>query len=387
MRLASRMARLGTENAFEVLAQVRALEADGRDIVHLEIGEPDFDTAVHIRDAAKAALDAGYTHYSPAPGLMELREAVARHQTERQGYEVDASNVVVVPGAKPTMFFVITALVNEGEEAIYPNPGFPIYESMINFVGGKAVPLQLNEESGFNADIDDLRSKANENTKLIVLVSPSNPCGSVIPPEDLEQIAQIAVDVDAFVLSDEVYKDFYYEGEHHSISRFPGMRERTIILDGFSKSYAMTGWRLGYSVLPDFLVEPLSRLVINAVSCTAGFTQMAGVAALDGPQAPVREMVAEFARRREVIVEGLNSIDGITCQAPQGAFYVFPNIRGTGMSSEEFTSGALHEAGVAVLSGAAFGEFGEGYLRLSFANSRENIQEAIRRLKGFAEGG
>ena len=387
MALATRMARLGTEKAFEVLAQVRALEAQGRDIVHLQIGEPDFDTPVHIRDAAKAAIDAGYTHYSPAPGLMELREAVARHQTKWQGYEVDPNSVVVVPGAKPTMFFVITALVNEGDEVIYPNPGFPIYESMINFVGGKAVPLQLNEESGFNADIEDLRSKANKNTKLIVLVSPSNPCGSVIPPGDLEQIAKVAVDVDAYVLSDEVYKDFYYEGEHHSISQFPGMRERTIILDGFSKSYAMTGWRLGYSVLPDFMVEPVSRLAINAVSCTAGFTQMAGVAALDGPQEPVREMVAEFARRREVIVEGLNSIDGITCQAPKGAFYVFPNIRGTGMTSDEFANGALQEAGVAVLSGTAFGAFGEGYLRLSFANSVENIQEAIRRLKGFAGGG
>ena len=386
MRLASRMARLGTESAFEVLAQVRVLEAQGRDIIHLEIGEPDFDTPVHVRDAAKAALDAGYTHYTPAPGMTELREAVARHQTERQGYEVDASRVVVVPGAKPVMYFVITALVDEGDEVIHPNPGFPIYESMVDFVGGKAVPLQLNEESGFNADIEDLRRKANENTKLIVINSPSNPCGSLIPAEDLEQIAEVAVDVDAMVLSDEVYKDFNYEGEHHSISRFPGMQERTIVLDGFSKSYAMTGWRLGYCVVPEFLVEPLSRLAINAVSCTAAFTQMAGVAALDGPQDFVRDMVGEFARRREVIIDGLNSIEGVTCQAPKGAFYAFPNIRGTGMSSAEFTRGALHEAGVAVLSGTAFGEFGEGYLRLSFANSMENIEEAVRRLKGFVGG-
>jgi len=385
MRVASRMARLGTEGAFEVLGQVRALEAQGRDIVHLEIGEPDFDTAAHIRDAAKAALDAGYTHYCPAPGMPELREAIARHQTERQGYEVDPSRVVVVPGAKPVMFFVITALLDEGDEAIYPNPGFPIYESMINFVGGKAVPLQLNEETGFNADIDELRRKANENTKLIVVVSPSNPCGSVIPPEDLERIAEVAVDVDALVLSDEVYKDFYYEGEHHSISRFPGMKDRTIILDGFSKSYAMTGWRLGYCVVPEFLVEPVSRLAINAVSCTAAFTQVAGAAALDGPQECVRDMVSEFARRREVIVDGLNGIDGVTCLAPKGAFYAFPNIRGTGMSSGEFTHRALHEAGVAVLSGTAFGEFGEGYLRLSFANSVENLREAVRRLKGMVE--
>jgi len=380
------MQRLGTEEAFETLAQAKALEAQGRDIVHLEIGEPDFDTAPHIREAAKAALDAGYTHYTPSPGLDEFRAAIARHQSERHGYEIESSRVIAAPGTKPVLFFAITALVDEGDEVIHPNPGFPIYESMINFVGGKPVPVQLNEETGFNADIDDLRRKVTDKTKLIVLISPSNPCGSVIPPEDLEEIAKIAVDADVLVLSDEVYKDFYYGGEHCSISRFPGMKERTIILDGFSKSYAMTGWRLGYCVVPQFMVEPVTRLAINAVSCTAAFSQMAGIAALEGPQDCVRDMVAEFARRREIIVDGLNSINGITCHAPKGAFYVFPNIRGTGLSSRDFAHRVLHEAGVSVLPGTAFGEFGEGYLRLSFANSVENISKAVDRIRGFVEG-
>jgi aspartate/methionine/tyrosine aminotransferase len=377
------MGRLGTETAFETLAKARALERQGRNIVHLEIGEPDFDTPEHIRQAAKDALDRGFTHYGPSPGLLEAREAVARHQTQRQGYEVKADRIVITPGGKPIMFFAILALVDEGDEVIYPNPGFPIYESMINFVGGRAVPLQLNEESGFNADIDELRRKVTKRTKLIIVNSPNNPCGSVIPDSDLKKIAEIAVENDCYVMSDEIYKDFYYEGQHTSISRFPGMKERTIILDGFSKSYAMTGWRLGYGVLPEQLVEPVSRLMTNSVSCTASFAQMAGKVALEASQEPVHKMVAEFRKRREVVVNGLNAIPGIRCPVPKGAFYAFPNIRGTGLSSREFANEVLEKAGVALLSGTAFGQFGDGYIRISFANSVPNLEEAMRRIKEY----
>ncbi len=377
------MSRLGTETAFETLARARALERQGRNIVHLEIGEPDFDTPPDVRQAAKDALDRGYTHYGPSPGLPEAREAVARHQTLRQGYDIQPGRIVITPGGKPIMFFAILALVDEGDEVIYPNPGFPIYESMINFVGGKAVPLQLNEETGFNANIDELRRKVTKKTKLIIVNSPNNPCGSVIPDADLKKIAEIAVENDCYVMSDEIYKDFYYEGQHTSISRFPGMKERTIILDGFSKSYAMTGWRLGYGVLPENLVEPVSRLATNSVSCTASFSQIAAIKALDGSQEPVHKMVAEFAKRREVVVKGLNSIPGIRCPVPKGAFYAFPNIRGTGMSSREFADEVLNKAGVALLSGTAFGQFGDGYIRISFANSIANLEEAMRRIKEY----
>ena len=377
------MSRLGTETAFETLAKARALERQGRSIIHLQIGEPDFDTPEHIRKAAKDALDKGYTHYGPSPGLMEAREAVARHQTQRQGYPVEAGRIVITPGGKPIMFFAIMALVDEGDEVIYPNPGFPIYESMINFVGGKPVPMQLNEESGFNADIEELRRKVTKKTKLIIVNSPNNPCGSVVPDSDLKKIAEIAVENDCYVMSDEIYKDFYYEGQHTSISRFPGMKERTIILDGFSKSYAMTGWRLGYGLLPEQLVEPVSRLMTNSVSCTASFSQIAAIAALESSQEPVHKMVAEFKKRREVVVSGLNSIPGIRCPVPKGAFYAFPNIRGTGMSSREFADEALEKAGVALLSGTAFGEFGDGYIRISFANSVPNLQEAMRRVREY----
>ncbi len=386
MQLASRMSRLGTETAFETLAKARALEREGRDIIHLEIGEPDFDTPEHIREAAKEALDDGFTHYGPSPGLPEVRERIAAHQTARQGYEVSPDRIVVTPGAKPIMFFIILAVVDEGDEVVYPNPGFPIYESMINFVGGRAVPMRLEEENGFNADIDAIRAQVSERTKLIILNSPNNPCGSVIPDDELEQIAEIAREADALVLADEIYKDFYYEGEHSSVSRFDGMRERTIILDGFSKSYAMTGWRLGYGVLPEPLVEPISRLMTNSVSCTASFSQVAAMTALDGDQSTVTEMVAEFRERRELIVNGLNAIKGISCVAPKGAFYVFPNIRATGMQSDEFADLALEEAGVALLAGTSFGEYGEGYVRLSFANSQENIRRALERIESFLAG-
>ena len=381
-QLAARQALLGTETAFETLAKAKELERQGKSIVHLEIGEPDFDTPEHIRDAAKQALDDGFTHYGASAGQIELREAIAKHQTERQGYDVSADSVIVTPGGKPVMFFTIMALVEQGVEVIYPNPGFPIYESMINYMGGIAVPMQLNEESGYNADIDNLRSLITPRTKLIIINSPNNPCGSVIPESDLEKIAEMAGENDLVVLADEIYKDMYYgDQEHVSITKFPGMRERTVILDGFSKSYAMTGWRLGYGVFPDFLVEPVTRLMTNSVSCTSVFSQMAAIAALEGPQDSVAAMMEEFTKRRDLVVEGLNSLPGITCPVPKGAFYAFPNIRGTGMSSQEFANKALYEAGVALLAGTAFGAFGDGYIRISFANSQENLLEAIERLR------
>ena len=381
-QLAARQALLGTETAFETLAKAKELERQGKSIVHLEIGEPDFDTPEHIRDAAKQALDDGFTHYGASAGQIELREAIAKHQTERQGYDVSADSVIVTPGGKPVMFFTIMALVEQGVEVIYPNPGFPIYESMINYMGGIAVPMQLNEESGYNADIDNLRSLITPRTKLIIINSPNNPCGSVIPESDLEKIAEMAVENDLVVLADEIYKDMYYgDQEHVSITKFPGMRERTVILDGFSKSYAMTGWRLGYGMFPDFLVEPVTRLMTNSVSCTSVFSQMAAIAALEGPQDSVAAMMEEFTKRRDLVVEGLNSLPGITCPVPKGAFYAFPNIRATGMSSQEFADKALYEAGVALLAGTAFGAFGDGYIRISFANSQENLLEAIERLR------
>jgi aspartate/methionine/tyrosine aminotransferase len=381
-QLASRHANLGTETAFETLAKAKELERQGKSIIHLEIGEPDFDTPVHIRDAAKQALDDGFTHYGASAGQLELREAIAKHQTERQGYEVSPGSVVVTPGGKPVMFFTIMALVEEGDEVIYPNPGFPIYESMIRYMGGTPVPMQLNEESGYNADIDKLRTLITPRTKLLIVNSPNNPCGSVIPESDLEKIAQMAVENDLTVMADEIYKDMYYgDQEHVSITKFPGMTERTVILDGFSKSYAMTGWRLGYGVFPEYLVEPVTRLMTNSVSCTSVFSQMAAIAALEGPQDSVGVMMEEFTKRRDLIVEGLNSLPGVTCPTPKGAFYAFPNITGTGLSSHEFAEKAMYEAGVALLAGTAFGEFGDGYVRISFANSQENLREAIKRLR------
>jgi aspartate/methionine/tyrosine aminotransferase len=381
-QLASRQANLGTETAFETLAKAKELERQGKSIIHLEIGEPDFDTPLHIRDAAKKALDDGFTHYGPSAGQLELRESIAKHQTERQGYKVSADNVIVTPGGKPVMFFTIMALIEEGDEVIYPNPGFPIYESMIRYMGGTPVPMQLNEETGYNADIDDLKSLVTPRTKLMIVNSPNNPCGSVIPETDLKRIAEIALENDIVVMADEIYKDMYYgDQEHVSITKFPGMRDRTVILDGFSKSYAMTGWRLGYGVFPDFLVEPIVRLMTNSVSCTSVFSQMAAIAALEGPQDSVWMMMEEFTKRRDLVVEGLNSLPGITCPEPKGAFYAFPNIRGTGLSSQEFAEKAMYDAGVALLAGTAFGQYGDGYVRISFANSQENLQDAIERLR------
>ena len=378
--VAERMGRLGTETAFEALARARALERQGKSIVHLEIGEPDFDTPAHIRDAAKRALDAGMTHYGPSAGLPELREAIAKHIGETRGIPVAADEVVVTPGAKPIMFFVIMALVNRGDEVVYPNPGFPIYESVINFVGGVPVPVPLLEETGFGLDLAQLERKVSKKTRLIIINSPENPTGGVLAPEEIARIAEIARHHGIPVLSDEIYRRFLYEGEFVSITRFPGMKERTIILDGFSKSYAMTGWRLGFGVMPVPLAEHVTRLMTNSASCTATFIQQAGVAALEGDDTPVQAMVAEFRQRRDLVVDGLNRIPGVTCVRPRGAFYVFPNVKAFGRPSKEIATFLLEESGVAVLGGTAFGEYGEGYLRLSYAASRETIQEALRRI-------
>jgi aspartate aminotransferase len=383
MKLAERMSRLGTESAFEVLAKARALEAQGREVVHLEIGEPDFDTPAHIIEAACDALHHGATHYTPAAGIPQLREAIAAALGPTRGYEIDPRQVVVTPGAKPIMFYVLIALAEPGREVIYPNPGFPIYESMINFMGAKAVPLPLREERDFRFDVEELRSLINDRTALIILNSPQNPTGGILEKEDLAAIAEICVERDIPVLTDEVYEHILYDGDFSSITSFEGMKpsERSIILHGFSKSYAMTGWRLGYGVMPIPLAEHVTRLMVNSNSCTSASTQFAGVAALQGPQDSVRGMVAAFRERRDVIVQGLNEIPGIRCANPRGAFYVFPNISGTGMDSRTAEGFFLNEAGVACLSGAAFGQYGEGYLRLSYANSVENIRKALERMR------
>jgi aspartate/methionine/tyrosine aminotransferase len=381
MNVAARMARLGTESAFEVLARAKALERQGREIVHLEIGEPDFETPVHIRDAAKRALDAGATHYGPSAGLPELREAIARHVSATRNIAVSPDQVVVTPGAKPIMFFVIMALVGEGDEVLYPDPGFPIYESVVNFVGGRAVGVPLREATGFNFDMEFFERHVTPRTKLIIINSPQNPTGGVLERAQIERIAAVARERDIPILTDEIYRHFLYDGEFVSILGQPGMPERAILLDGFSKSYAMTGWRLGYGVMPVALAEHVTRLMVNSASCTASFVQLAGVAALEGEQACVGRMVAEFRRRRDLIVDGLNKLRGVKCALPRGAFYVFPNITGTGRPSAEIATRILDEAGVAVLSGTAFGPHGEGYLRLSYANSEANLRRALERME------
>ncbi len=381
MKIAGKMDRLGMETAFDVLAQARALEAQGKSVIHLEIGEPDFDTPPAITVAAKEALDEGFTHYGPSQGLPELRELIAAEASKSRGMALDASQVIVTPGAKPIMFFTILALAEEGDEVIYPDPGFPIYRSMIDFVGAKAVPLELREERDFGIDLEELRSKITPRTTLLILNSPHNPTGGVVPPSQLEEIAALAVKHDLWVLSDEVYRRILYQGSHVSIATFPGMAERTIILDGHSKSYAMTGWRLGFGIVPPSLVTHFVRLVNNSVSCTPTFIQRAALAC---PQAEpdVAKMVAEFTERRKVVVEGLNSIEGISCRWPAGAFYAFPNVTRVGMPSKQFAHYLLHEAGVASLSGTAFGDAGDGYLRISYANSLPNLREALRRIDG-----
>jgi aspartate/methionine/tyrosine aminotransferase len=385
MRLSQRMARLGTETAFEVLVRARALEAQGRNVVHLEIGEPDFDTPPHIVEAGARALKGGATHYGPSAGIPDLRAAIAEDSSRFRGLRATPEMVVVTPGAKPIMFFVILALVDEGDEVLYPNPGFPIYESMIRYIGGNPVPVRLLEEKAFSLDVDQLCDKVGPRTRLIILNYPHNPTGGTIPESGLRAIADAAARHGVPILSDEIYGRILYDGEHRSIAAMPGMEPLAIILDGFSKTYAMTGWRLGYGIMPAPMAQLVAKLQTNATSCTATFTQMAGVEALRGDQSAVERMLAEFRRRRDVIVDGLRQIRGFSCVRPKGAFYVFPNITGTGFSSRTLADRLLDEAGVACLSGTAFGEFGEGHLRFSYATSMENIQEALRRIKGWVE--
>jgi len=381
IRLARRMGRLGTESAFEVLARAKALEALGKTIIHLEIGEPDFPTAEHISRAAVEALLAGHTHYVPAPGIPALREAVAAFLERTGRLRVAPDRVVVTPGAKPIMFFTILALCEAGDEVLYPDPGFPMYESIASFAGATAVPVPLREGNGFRIDVDELASLITPRSKLLIINSPHNPCGSALTRDDCEAIAALAIRHDLIVLSDEVYWALRYSGPHASVLEFDGMPERTVLLDGWSKTYAMTGWRLGFGVFPPGLVEPVTRLAINSVSCTSAFSQYAAIAALDGPQDGVATMVAEFRRRRDVIVSGLNAIDGIRCVEPGGAFYAFPDISGTGVPAGELAGRLLSEAGVACLAGTAFGAWGEGFLRLSYANSVANIQTALDAIK------
>ena len=380
MNFANRMSLLGTEFAFEVLVKARALEAQGHDVIHLEIGEPDFDTPHHIVEAGKKALDDGYTHYGPSVGLPELREAIAEEVSSTRGISVNPDQVIVTPGAKPIMFYTILALAAEGDEVIYPNPGFPIYESVIKFAGAKPVPVPLTEDRNFSLDVDYLKSLITDRTRLLIVNSPQNPTGGAIPKADLEAIAEIAVKHRIPVLTDEVYSRMLYEGEFHSLTAYEGMADLAIILDGFSKTYAMTGWRIGFGVVPPEMVEHLGRLMVNSNSCTAAFTQMAALAAIKGPQDGVGQMMAEFTRRRDAIVNGLNAIPGISCVSPAGAFYAFPNIKELGTTSTKLADMLLNEAYVACLAGSDFGIHGEGYLRFSYANSLENIQEALRRI-------
>jgi aspartate/methionine/tyrosine aminotransferase len=381
MQLAEKISRIRTESAYEVLARARELEKRGKKVIHLEIGEPDFQTPAHIVEAGKRALDEGWTKYGPVPGFPEFRAAIAAYVSHTRGIKVGEDNVCVVPGGKPIMFFTMLALLEAGDEVIYPNPSFPIYESMIAFLNAKPVPIPLVESRGFSFDLNILKDRLSDKTKLVILNAPANPTGGVIPKDDLRQIADMLRDRDVIVLSDEIYSRIWYELEPSSISSFEGMADKTVILDGFSKTYAMTGWRLGYGVMPLWLADAVNKLTVNSNSCTASFTQRAGIAALQGPQDCVTAMVAEFRQRRDAMVKGLNEVPGFRCSQPPGAFYAFPNITGTGRSSKEIADFILNEAGVASLSGAAFGEYGEGYLRFSYANSLPNILEAIARIR------
>ena len=380
MNFADRMDRLGTESAFEVLAKAKGLEAQGRDIVHLEIGQPDFITPANICEAAFKAMKDGHTGYGPSAGLLEFREVIAEHISETRGVEIHPDEITVTPGAKPIIFFTILALVNEGDEVIYPNPGFPIYESVIDFIDGKAIPLPLREEVNFRFRIEDLEASISDRTKLLIINSPQNPTGGTSAKSDLEAIAELAIKHNFYVLTDEVYSRILYEGVHDSLISLPGMKERTILLEGHSKTYAMTGWRLGYGIAPTELADKITQLTINSNSCTATFTQFAGIEALKGPQNFVHEMVTEFRKRRDAIVDGLNAIEGVSCIKPLGAFYVFPNVSQLPLSCQDLSDYLLEDAGVAVLPGTAFGKYGDGYLRLSYANSLENIQEALARM-------
>jgi aspartate aminotransferase len=386
LQLARRMSRLGTETAFEVLNKARALERQGKSIIHLEIGEPDFDTPANVIEAAVDALHKGWTHYGPSAGLPELRQTIADYVSRTRGVKVSSDEVVVVPGGKPIIFFTILSLIDEGDEVIYPNPGFPIYESMIEYVGGRAVPIRLREDRDFSLDVNELASLITDRTKLIIINSPQNPTGGVLERRDIEQIARTINDRNLMVMSDEIYSRLLFDGaQHFSIMSVPGMQERTILLDGFSKTYAMTGWRMGYGVMRPDLAAQITRLMTNSNSCTASFTQVAGIEAIHGDQSSVDRMRDEFQRRRDVFVAGLNKIKGFSCRMPKGAFYVFPNITRTGWNSKALEEALLEQAGVAALSGTAFGAFGEGYLRFSVANSRENLQKALERIDQWAK--
>jgi aspartate/methionine/tyrosine aminotransferase len=381
VKLAERMTRIGTETAFEAAARGRALEATGRSVIHLEIGEPDFDTPRHIKDAAaRGLLEEGMTHYTAAEGIAPLRQAIADDVRRWKGIEARPEQVIVTPGAKPIMFFAMLALVDEGDEVIYPNPGFPIYESMTEYVGGVAVAAPLREQNEFRMDVDEVASLVTPRTRMLVINSPQNPTGSVLTADDIRAIAEIAVRHDLVVLTDEIYGRLQYEGEPLSIATLPGMAERTITLDGFSKTFAMTGWRLGYGIVPEWLAPTYSRLVINSVSCTNAFAQAGAIAALTGPQDAADEMRGEFIARRQLIVDGLNAIPGVTCVMPHGAFYAFPNVSSFGRSSADIATHLLYDAGVCTLAGTAFGRYGEGYLRLSYANSRANLEAALERM-------
>ena len=387
MKIAGRMGVIGTETAFEAAARARALEAEGRDIIHLEIGEPDFDTPANVRAAAQKALDDGWTHYGPPLGLPALRDAIAADATARKGFTAPADRVIVTPGAKPIMFYALLALAEPGDEVIYPDPGFPIYESMTRFAGATPVPLPIRQEHDFRADLDELAGLVTPRTRMLVINSPANPTGGVFTRDDVERIAELALQHDLVVLADEIYGRIVYDGEHVSIASLPGMEERTIVLDGFSKTYAMTGWRLGYAIVPEPLLAPFSRLIINSVSCTSSHSQQAAVEALTGPQAEVEAMVEEFRARRDLVVDGLNAIPGIRCLRPSGAFYVFPDVSGTGMTGAELADRLLTESGVCVLSGTAFGRVGANHVRISYANSRENLRAALERIADLVASG
>jgi len=380
LRLAQRMSRLGTETAFEVLHKARALEKAGKKIIHLEIGEPDFDTPANVIEAGIEALRKGWTHYGPSSGLPELRQAIAEDVSHSRGVKVTSDQVVVVPGGKPIIFFTLLALADVGDEIIYPNPGFPIYESMIDYVGASSVPIRLREEKDFGFDVDELASLINDRTRLIILNSPHNPTGGVLRKQDIKEIAAAIGDRNIMVLSDEIYSRLIFDGEHYSIMSVPGFQERTILLDGFSKTYAMTGWRMGYGVMRADLAMQMTRLMTNSNSCTASFTQVAGIEAIRGEQSSVEHMKAQFQKRRDVFVAGLNQIKGFSCRVPKGAFYVFPNITKTDWKSRQLADALLEQAGVACLSGTAFGDFGEGYLRFSVANSLENLNQALAQI-------
>ncbi|NLO97589.1 MAG: pyridoxal phosphate-dependent aminotransferase [Peptococcaceae bacterium] len=381
IKLADRMSRLANETAFVMLAKAKALEATGREIIHLEIGEPDFPTPDNVIAKGIEAMQAGMTKYTPSAGLLETRQIIAEYISKTRGFEVEAEQVVMTAGGKPIIFYSILAVVNPGDEVIYPDPGFPIYQSVINFVGGTPVPIPLREENEFRMDIDELKSLITNKTKMIIINSPQNPTGGMLSKDDMAEIAKILADRDIVVLSDEIYENIVYEDRAYSISSIPGMKEKTIILNGFSKSYSMTGWRAGYGVMPKKIADDINKLVVNSTSCLAGFTQMACIEAITGPQDELKRRVEQFRLRRDKIVEGLNSIKGLKCVKPRGAFYVFPNIKYFGKSSAEMADYLLNEAGVATLPGGSFGSYGEGYIRISYANSMENIDKAIAQIE------